>query len=87
MKIKTLIRNQVLVEVSPAETKTASGLFIPESAIKDKLEGKVLMTGTLVKSMKEGDMVRYYDHCGVEVTHEGKNCLILHELNDIVAVL
>lgn len=87
MLIKSLIRNKVLVEVSPAETKTASGLFIPGSAVKDKLEGKVLMTGPLVRSMKEGDMVRYYDHCGVAVTHDGKECLILHELNDIVAVL
>ena len=87
MKIKSLIRNKVLVEVSPAETKTASGLFLPGSAVKNKLEGTVLMVGPLVTSMKEGDTVRYYEHCGASVTQNGKDCLILHELNDIIAVL
>lgn len=87
MEIKSLIKNKVLVEVSPAETQTASGLFLPGSAVKSKFEGKVLMIGPLVTSMKEGDTVRYYEHCGAPVTHNGKDCLILHELNDIVAVL
>lgn len=87
MKIKSLIRNKVLVEVSDAETKTASGLFLPGSAVKNKLEGKVLMIGPLVSSIKVGDTIRYYEHCGAPVPHDNKNCLILHELNDIVAVL
>lgn len=87
MEIKSLIKNKVLVEVSPAEIQTASGLFLPGSAVKSKFEGKVLMVGPLVTSMKEGDKVRYYEHCGAPVTHNGKDCLILHELNDIVAVL
>jgi chaperonin GroES len=87
MVIKSLIKHKVLVEISEAETQTASGLFLPGSAVKNKLEGKVLMVGPLVTSMKEGDMIRYYDHCGAPVTHDNKNCLILNELNDIVAVL
>lgn len=87
MIIKRLIRNKILVEISPAETQTASGLFIPGSAAKEKFEGKVLMVGPLVKSMKEGDTIRYYEHCGAPVTHDNKTCLILNELNDVVAVL
>jgi chaperonin GroES len=87
MVIKSLIKHKVLVEISEAETKTASGLFLPGSAVKNKLEGKVLMVGPLVTSMKEGDTIRYYDHCGAPVVHDNKNCLILHELNDVVVVL
>jgi chaperonin GroES len=87
MVIKSLIKHKVLVEISEAETKTESGLFLPGSTVKNKLEGKVLMVGPLVTSMKEGDTVRYYEHCGVSVSHNGKDCLILNELNDIVAVL
>lgn len=87
MIIKSLIRNKILVEISPAETQTASGLFIPGSAAKEKFEGKVLMVGPKVTSMKEGDTIRFYEHCGAPVSHDNKNCLILNELTDVIAVL
>jgi len=87
MEIKKLIRNKILVEIAPAETQTAAGIFLPGVAVQNKLEGKVLTIGPKVTSVKEGDTIRYYDHCGSSVTHNGKDCLILNELNDVIAVL
>jgi chaperonin GroES len=87
MKIKQLIRSKVLVEISEAVTQTASGIFLPGEAIKKPLEGKVIMAGSDVQSVKVGDTVRYYDHCGIPMEYEGKNCIFLKEKTEIELVL
>jgi chaperonin GroES len=84
MTISSLVKDKVLVEISPAETQTASGLFLPGgSSVKSKFEGTVLMCGPHVKGLKVGDKVRYYEHCGTEVEHDGKNCIILREEGEV----
>jgi chaperonin GroES len=87
MEIKSLIRNKVLVEISEAKTKTASGIFLSGEAIKKPLEGKVIMTGPTTKKIKVGDTVRYYDHCGVPIEYQGKECIFLKEEFDIIVIL
>ena len=58
--------DRVLVQRIKAETKTASGLFLPESAVKDLNEAKVLAVGPggldksgnrVACSVKAGDKV------------------------------
>lgn len=87
MEIKSLLKDNVLVEISPAITQTASGLFLASESIKKTLEGTVLMTGPKVQSVKIGDRVRYYDHCGIAVEHQGKDCLFLKESTEIELIL
>ncbi|MGH2666062.1 GroES family chaperonin [Flavobacterium sp.] len=81
-----VIGKRVLVEkIVPAE-KTAAGIFIPIANQKQN-EGIVLAVGDKTKYIKVGDKVRYYQHAGVYVEHDGKECLFLHEENDIELVL
>jgi chaperonin GroES len=85
LKIKPLgIR--VLVEQIAAETKTASGLIIPDSAKEKPLQAKVVAIGNDVDQIKIGETVVYGKFIGTELNFEGKDYLIL-EQSEILAVI
>ena len=73
-----------------AETKTASGLYIPDTAKEKPQEGKVIAAGPGKKDepmeVKVGDEVLYGKYAGTEVTVEGKKYLIVKQ-SDILAIL
>ena len=79
-----------LVEPKEAETKTASGLYIPDTAKEKPQEGKVIAVGPGKKDepmeVKVGDEVLYGKYAGTEVTVEGKKYLIVKQ-SDILAIL
>ncbi len=57
------LADRVLIEPLPAETKTASGLFIPDSAKEKPQKGKVIAVG---KGKKDEPMtVKVGDHCSL----------------------
>ncbi|MDY4724732.1 MAG: co-chaperone GroES [Bacteroidales bacterium] len=89
MMIKPLA-DRVLVEPKEAETKTASGLYIPDTAKEKPQEGKVIAAGPGKKDepmeVKVGDEVLYGKYAGTEVTVEGKKYLIVKQ-SDILAIL
>ena len=89
MTIKPLA-DRVLVEPKEAETKTASGLYIPDTAKEKPQEGKVIAAGPGKKDepmeVKVGDEVIYGKYAGTEVTVEGKKYLIVKQ-SDILAIL
>ena len=82
--------DRVLVEPAAAETKTASGLFIPDTAKEKPQQGKVIAIGTGKKdepmTVKVGDNVLYGKYSGTEITVEGTEYLIMREA-DIFAVV
>lgn len=84
------LADRVLVEPSAAETKTASGIIIPDTAQEKPQQGKVVAVGNGKKdepmTVKVGDTVLYGKYGGTEIKHEGKEYLILREA-DIFAVL
>jgi chaperonin GroES len=94
MKIRPLA-DRVLVERLEAETKTAGGIVLPDSA-KEKPQkgkiisigkGKVLDDGTLKKiQVKKGDMVLFTSYAGTEVKVSGKEYLIMDE-SSILAII
>ena len=94
MKIRPLA-DKVLVERLEAETKTAGGIVLPDSA-KEKPqrgkivsvgEGKVLDDGTVRKlRVKKGDNVLFTSYAGTEVKIDGKEYLIMSE-SDIMAII
>jgi chaperonin GroES len=94
MKIRPLA-DKVLVERLEAETKTAGGIVLPDSA-KEKPQrgkivsvgaGKVLDDGTVKKvQVKKGDMVLFTSYAGTEVKINGKEYLIMNE-SDIMAII
>jgi len=88
--------DRVVVQAAPAETKTASGIYIPETAQEKPQKGTIVavgpgkyaeLTGTLIPmSYKVGDEVLYGKYAGTEITYEGKEYLIMRE-SDVYAVL
>lgn len=89
LKLKPLA-DRVIVEVAPAEEKTASGIIIPDTAKEKPQKGKVVAVGTGKKdeplTVKVGDSVLYGKYSGTEVNFEGKEYLIMRE-SDIYAIV
>jgi len=89
LKIQPL-SDRVLVEPQEAETKTASGLYIPDSAKEKPQQGKVVAVGKGKKdhdmTVKVGDLVLYGKYSGNELKHEGSDYLIMRE-EDILAII
>ena len=89
LSIKPLA-DRVIVEVSPAEEKTASGIIIPDTAKEKPQKGKVVAVGDGKKdeplTVKVGDTVLYGKYAGTEISIEGKEFLIMRE-SDIFAVI
>lgn len=82
--------DRVLVEPSDAEEKTASGLFIPDTAKEKPQKGKVVAVGEGVKdkpvTVKVGDAVLYGKYSGTEITIDGKEYLIMRN-SDIFGII
>ncbi len=89
LKIKPLA-DRVLVEPAPAETKTASGLIIPDNAKEKPQKGVVVATGNGKKdeplTVKVGDTVLYGKYGGTELKLEEKEYLMMRE-SDILAIV
>lgn len=89
LKIQPL-SDRVLVQPQEAETKTASGLIIPDSAKEKPQQGKVVAVGKGKKdhdmTVKVGDIVLYGKYSGSELKFEGKDYLIMKE-DDILAII
>jgi len=86
----TPLADRVLVEPAAAETKTASGIIIPDTAKEKPQRGIVIAAGTGKKdepmTVKVGDSILYGKYSGTEIDIEGKAFLIMRE-SDIYAVL
>ncbi len=89
MTIKPL-SDRVLVEPKVAETKTASGLFIPETAKEKPLQGTVVAVGPgnvdVTMEVKVGDVVLYGKYGGQEISVDGNDYLIMKQ-GEILAVI
>ncbi len=89
LNIKPLA-DRVLIEPAAAETKTASGLIIPDNAKEKPQKGTVVAAGNGTKeeplTVKVGDTVLYGKYAGTELKHEGSDYLIMRE-SDIFAII
>lgn len=89
LKIKPL-SDRVLIEPVAAETKTASGIFIPDTAKEKPQKGIVVAVGNGSKdhtmTVKVGDTVLYGKYSGTDLKFEGRDYLIMKE-NDILAII
>ena len=89
LNIKPLA-DRVLVEPAAAETKTSSGIIIPDTAKEKPQKGNIVAVGPGTKdnpvTLKVGDVVLYGKYSGTELNHEGNDYLIMKE-NDILAII
>ena len=84
------LADRVLIQPKEAETKTASGIFIPDTAKEKPQEGVVVAVGPGKKDetmeVKVGDNVIYGKYAGTEVTVGDTKYLIVKQA-DILAIL
>ena len=82
------LEDRILVKPHDAETKTASGLFLPESAKEKPMQGKVVATGPgklldngtrQTPLVKKGDTVVYGKYSGTEIEIKNTKHLIVRE--------
>ena len=86
----TPLADRVLVQAAAAETKTASGIIIPDTAQEKPQKGSVVAVGKGTKenpiTVKVGDNVLYGKYTGTELKYDGKDYLIMKE-TDILAII
>ena len=94
MKLRTL-HDRVIIKRLDNETKTASGLVIPETAAEKPDQGEILAVGTGKKDesgkvipldVKVGDRVLFGKYAGQTVKVDGDELLVMRE-EDIMAVV
>ena len=95
MKLKPLA-DRVIVKQTDAEEKTASGIFLPDTAKEKPTKGRVVSvgpgkrddkTGKLTEvGVRPGDTVYYGKYSGTDVEVDGQKFVILREA-DILGVL
>ena len=64
-----------------AETKTASGFYVPESAKEKPKTSQVVAVGKDVKSVKVGDRIVYGGYTNTDIKVDGKDYQIIKEEN------
>ena len=84
------LADRVLVEPMEAETKTASGIIIPDTAKEKPQKGKVVAVGPGTKdepmTVSVGDTVLYGKYSGTELKFDGSDYLMMRE-SDILAII
>ncbi|GAA5147019.1 hypothetical protein GCM10023321_07350 [Pseudonocardia eucalypti] len=89
------LEDKIVVQASEAETTTASGIVIPDTAKEKPQEGKVLAVGPgrvddngnrVPVDVSVGDVVIYSKYGGTEVKYNGEEYLIL-SARDVLAVV
>jgi len=87
--------DKVLVQIAEAETTTASGLVIPDSAAEKPQEATVIAVGPgrhdedgnrIPVDVKEGDTVIFAKYGGTELKYNGEEYLLL-SARDLLAVV
>lgn len=88
MKFKPL-GERVLVERNDEESKTSSGIIIPDNAKEKPLTGKVVAISNEVesaKTLKVGDTIVFGKYAGNEIKLD-KNEYIVLEIKDVLGVI
>lgn len=89
------LADRVVVEPLEEEQKTATGVFLPDSAQERPMKGKVIAVGPgrldeggkrVAMDVKTGDKVLYAKYAGTEVKLGEREVLVLKE-SDILAIL
>ncbi len=95
LKLRPLA-DRLVIEPLEQEERTASGLYIPETAKEKPQQGRVIAVGPgayregtgerIPMDVKEGDRVLFAKYAGTEVKVNGKELKILKE-SDVLAII
>lgn len=94
LKIRPL-HDRVIIQRLEAETKSAGGIVIPDSAAEKPIRGKVMAVGKgkILENgdirpldVKVGDHILFGKYSGTEVKVDGEEYLVMRE-EDVMAVI
>jgi len=94
MNIRPL-HDRVIVKRNDAETKTVSGIIIPDSAKEKPQEGEIVAVGTGIRKedgtvlpldVKKGDKILFGKYAGTEIKIDGEEYIMMKE-EDILGVI
>lgn len=80
------LADRVVAVREEAQTKTASGLYLPDNAKEKPVLAKVEAIGPDVKDIKKGDRILYKEYSTSEIKIDGTEYLIVKE-EDILGVI
>jgi len=89
------LQDRIIVKRLEEETKTAGGIFIPETAKEKPQKGEVIAVGNGKKTedgkilpvdVKAGDKVLFGKYAGTEIKIDGQEYLIMRE-DDILGIM
>lgn len=89
------LQDRIIVKRLEEETKTAGGIFIPETAKEKPQKGEVIAVGNGKKTedgkilpvdVKAGDQVLFGKYAGTEIKIDGQEYLIMRE-DDILGIM
>ncbi|MCH4188714.1 MAG: co-chaperone GroES [Megasphaera sp.] len=87
--------DRVVIRVLEQEEKTASGIFLPDTAKEKPSQGEIIAVGPgkvqddgkrVALDVKAGDKIIFSKYAGTEVKFEGQTYLIVSE-RDILAII
>lgn len=95
MKVRPL-GDKIIIKRAEAQTKTESGIYLPETAKDKPKEGKIVALGSGILnketgkyipfSVKKGDRVIFNSYAGTEIKIDGEELLIMTE-DDILGII
>ena len=95
MKVRPL-GDKLIIKRADPQTRTESGIFLPESAKDKPKEGKVVALGNgllnketgdyMPFTVKKGDYVLFSSYAGTEIKIDGEELLIMTE-DDILGIV
>ncbi len=77
---------RVLVKRAEVESKTASGIYIPDNAKEKPQTAKVVAIGNKVEDVKVGDVIVFEQYRGTEFKLDGEEYLILN-IENVIGVM
>ena len=89
------LHDRVIIKRLEAETKSAGGIVIPDTATEKPIKGEVVAIGTgkiledgkvRPLAVKAGDKVLFGKYSGTEIKLDGEELLIIRE-EDVLAVV
>ena len=84
------LADRVIIQQAEAETTTASGIIIPDTAQEKPQKGTVIAVGKGTKdnpmTVKAGDNILYGKYAGTELKYNGSDYMIMKE-SDILAII
>ncbi len=80
------LADRVVAVREEAQTKTASGLYLPDQAKEKPVVASVEAVGPDVKGIKKGDKILYKEYSTTEIKIDGTEYLIVKE-EDILATI